>query len=78
VTEVETTLWVDRYRPQKFTDLLGNERVARDTMTWVKQWDYCVFGKKKGKQRQKEDDPHYNPDDEYRRPKEKVRTCVII
>lgn len=23
--EVETTLWTDRYRPKKFTDLLGDE-----------------------------------------------------
>ena len=40
-------LWVDRYRPQRFTDLLGDERVHRETMGWLKEWDYCVFKKKK-------------------------------
>jgi chromosome transmission fidelity protein 18 len=68
----EDTLWVDRYRPRKFTELLGNERVARETMAWVKQWDWCVFGNKKRKKRLREDDENYNPDDEYHRPREKV------
>ncbi|OJA12544.1 hypothetical protein AZE42_08143 [Rhizopogon vesiculosus] len=68
----EDTLWVDRYRPGKFTELLGNERVARETMAWVKQWDWCVFGKKKSKKRLREDDENYNPDDEYHRPREKL------
>ncbi|KAG1814886.1 P-loop containing nucleoside triphosphate hydrolase protein [Suillus variegatus] len=68
----EDTLWVDRYRPRKFTELLGNERVARETMAWVKQWDWCVFGKKKSKKRLREDDENYNPDDEYHRPREKL------
>lgn len=64
----ETTLWVDRYRPKRFTDLLGDDRVHREVMSWVKEWDHCVFGKKKGKKRALDDD---NPD-EYRRPQERV------
>jgi chromosome transmission fidelity protein 18 len=67
---VEDTLWVDRYRPQKFTHLIGNERVARDAMAWVKQWDWCVFGKARGKKRARDED-NVNLD-EYRRPQEKV------
>jgi chromosome transmission fidelity protein 18 len=73
----EDTLWVDRYRPRKFTELLGNERVARETMAWVKQWDWCVFGKRKSKKRMREDDENYNPDDEYHRPREKVVIHII-
>ncbi|XP_006457848.1 hypothetical protein AGABI2DRAFT_63250, partial [Agaricus bisporus var. bisporus H97] len=68
----EDTLWVDRYRPTCFTDLIGNDRVARETMAWVKQWDYCVFGKKKGKKRQRDEDENFNADDEYHRPREKM------
>ena len=68
----EDTLWVDRYRPHRFTELLGNDRVAREIMAWVKQWDFCVFGKKKGKKRPRDDDENFNPDDEYHRPREKV------
>ncbi|PPQ93288.1 hypothetical protein CVT25_015286 [Psilocybe cyanescens] len=67
----EDTLWVDRYRPRKFTDLLGNEKVARDAMTWVKEWDYCVFGKSRGKKRGRDGDENVNLD-EFRRPQEKI------
>ncbi|KAF8891293.1 P-loop containing nucleoside triphosphate hydrolase protein, partial [Infundibulicybe gibba] len=69
---VEDTLWVDKYRPYRFTDLMGNERVARETMTWVKQWDWCVFGKRKGKKRARDDDEDPTGGDEYHRPKEKL------
>lgn len=68
---VDDTLWVDKYRPRRFTDLVGNEKVARDALAWVKQWDYCVFGKTRGKKRIREDE---NTDqDRYRRPYEKAR-----
>ncbi|KAF7974845.1 hypothetical protein HWV62_11223 [Athelia sp. TMB] len=68
----EDTLWVDRYRPQRFSDLLGNDRVARETMAWVKQWDFCVFGSKKGKKRPRDDDDNFNSEDDYHRPREKL------
>ncbi|KAK0239840.1 P-loop containing nucleoside triphosphate hydrolase protein [Armillaria nabsnona] len=68
----EHTLWVDRYRPQRFTDLMGNERVAREILSWVKQWDWCVFGKSKGKKRVRDDDENVDFEDEYHRPKEKI------
>jgi len=51
------TMWVDKYRPKKFSDLLGEDvsyrsglcfeltpqRVHRDVMAWLKEWDRCVF-----------------------------------
>ncbi|KAI0705933.1 P-loop containing nucleoside triphosphate hydrolase protein [Cytidiella melzeri] len=61
-------LWTETYRPKRYTDLLGDDRVHREVMLWVKEWDYCVFGKKKGKKRARDDD---NPD-EYRRPRERL------
>ncbi|CAO3645970.1 unnamed protein product [Cunninghamella echinulata] len=39
-------LWVEKYKPKTFVDLIGDQRVNRDVLRWVKQWDYCVFGKK--------------------------------
>ncbi|KAI9571435.1 P-loop containing nucleoside triphosphate hydrolase protein [Boletus coccyginus] len=69
---VDDMLWVDQYRPQRFTELLGNERVAREVMAWVKQWDWCVFGKIRNKKRPREDDENYDPEDEYHRPREKL------
>ncbi|BGP37138.1 Chromosome transmission fidelity protein 18 [Rhodotorula kratochvilovae] len=40
---VETELWTDRYRPKRFVDLLGDERVHRNALLWLKEWDLCVF-----------------------------------
>ena len=73
-SKVHDDLWVDRYRPQQYTDLLGDDRVHREVMAWVKEWDYCVFGKSKGKQKITEDGQHF---DEYRRPREKVNRLYI-
>ncbi|KAI8064610.1 P-loop containing nucleoside triphosphate hydrolase protein [Gongronella butleri] len=39
-------LWVEKYKPSIFMDLLGDQRVNRDALGWVKQWDYCVFGRR--------------------------------
>lgn len=38
-------LWTDKYRATNFVDLLGDERIHRDIMRWLKHWDYCVFGR---------------------------------
>lgn len=42
---VASAMWVDKYRPSKFTELLGDERTNRDVMRWIRHWDYCVFGR---------------------------------
>ncbi|KAI8369318.1 P-loop containing nucleoside triphosphate hydrolase protein [Radiomyces spectabilis] len=44
VLEMER-LWVEKYKPRSFLDLLSDQRVNREVLRWVKQWDYCVFGK---------------------------------
>ena len=41
----DTQLWTDKYRPKKFTDLMGDDRLNRQVMSWLKEWDRCVFGK---------------------------------
>ena len=38
-------LWVDKYRPEGFMELLSNEQVNRDVLDWVKAWDATVFGR---------------------------------
>ena len=73
-SRTEETLWVDRYRPKRFTDLLGDERVHREVLAWVKQWDVCVFGKGKGKKRARHDETFTSLEDELGRPQEKV--CI--
>ncbi|CAO1625400.1 unnamed protein product [Sympodiomycopsis kandeliae] len=51
---VDPRPWVEKYRPKRFTELLGDERVHRDVMSWLKEWDQCVF-KRKGKKRSRDD-----------------------
>ncbi|RLN95808.1 hypothetical protein BBJ28_00019393 [Nothophytophthora sp. Chile5] len=41
------TLWLDKYRPQSFLDLLSDERTNREVLSWIKKWDRFVFPKKK-------------------------------
>ncbi|KAJ1667071.1 Chromosome transmission fidelity protein 18 [Coemansia sp. RSA 1813] len=42
-----SSLWVDKYRAQSFLDLVSDERTNRAVMQWLKEWDYCVFGREK-------------------------------
>ncbi|EPX71552.1 DNA replication factor C complex subunit Ctf18 [Schizosaccharomyces octosporus yFS286] len=37
-------MWVDKFRPQLFRELIGDERVHRDAMRWIKAWDPFVYG----------------------------------
>jgi chromosome transmission fidelity protein 18 len=56
---------------------MGNERVARDTMAWLKQWDWCVFGRKRGRKRPRDGNENFDKEDEYHRPQEKVSIILI-
>lgn len=38
-----TMLWTEKYRAKKFTDLVGDERVHRSVLRWLKGWDPIVF-----------------------------------
>ncbi|KAI4154216.1 MAG: hypothetical protein LQ340_001829, partial [Diploschistes diacapsis] len=37
------TMWTERYRARKFTDLVGDERTHRSVLRWLKAWDPLVF-----------------------------------
>eukprot|EP00884_Botryococcus_braunii_P000217 jgi/Botrbrau1/10196/Bobra.116_1s0012.1 len=36
-------LWVERYAPKGFLDLLSDETINREVVRWLKSWDTCVF-----------------------------------
>ncbi len=46
VRKVGSQMWVDKHRPAKFTELLGDERIHREVLGWLKEWDECVFKRK--------------------------------
>ncbi|WVY98392.1 hypothetical protein V8G54_030543 [Vigna mungo] len=41
---VNEQLWVDKYAPKSFTELLSDEQTNREVLLWLKQWDSVVFG----------------------------------
>ncbi|WJX17347.1 hypothetical protein P8452_07276 [Trifolium repens] len=41
---VHEKLWVEKYAPKSFTDLLSDEQTNREVLLWLKQWDSTVFG----------------------------------
>ncbi|XP_062210694.1 uncharacterized protein LOC133912120 [Phragmites australis] len=41
---VTEQLWVEKYAPNSFTELLSDEHTNREVLLWLKQWDSCVFG----------------------------------
>ncbi|KAK7279105.1 hypothetical protein RJT34_24149 [Clitoria ternatea] len=43
-TMVHEKLWVDKYAPKSFTELLSDEQTNREVLLWLKQWDSIVFG----------------------------------
>ena len=41
----DSTLWVDKYRPKKYMELLTDESVNKSLLYWLKLWDKIVFGR---------------------------------
>ncbi|VDL66438.1 unnamed protein product [Nippostrongylus brasiliensis] len=42
----ESNIWVNKYSPKTYVDLLSDDGVNRNLMSWVKLWDECVFKRK--------------------------------
>lgn len=38
-----TELWVEKWCPRNFLDLVGNEKTNRRVLRWIRQWSPCVF-----------------------------------
>lgn len=38
-------LWVEKYRPRSYFDLLSDESTNRSLLTWLKMWDKVVFNR---------------------------------
>lgn len=40
----DSKLWVDKYAPTSFMQLLSSEQLNREVLRWIKRWDVAVFG----------------------------------
>jgi len=51
--EIDNTaeLWVQKYKPNKYLDLLSDESINRLLLHWFKLWDKVVFNKNINKKR---------------------------
>ncbi|XP_057324055.1 chromosome transmission fidelity protein 18 homolog isoform X2 [Microplitis mediator] len=43
--KAEDVLWVDKYRPKKYLELLTDETTNREFLRWLKLWDKVVFNR---------------------------------
>ncbi|KAG8440687.1 hypothetical protein GDO86_006438, partial [Hymenochirus boettgeri] len=47
------SLWVDRFTPNHYTELLSDDYTNRCLLKWLKLWDTVVFGKEKATKKPK-------------------------
>lgn len=50
---VNDELWVDKYRPRSYIELLSHETVNRELLHWLKLWDKIVFNRNVNKTKKK-------------------------
>ncbi|RZF37751.1 hypothetical protein LSTR_LSTR017171, partial [Laodelphax striatellus] len=41
----EKELWVEKYRPRRYLDLLSDEGTNKSLLKWLKLWDKVVFNR---------------------------------
>jgi len=49
-------LWVQKYKPNRYLDLLSDESTNRMLLHWLKLWDKVVFNKEFNKKRKATND----------------------
>lgn len=63
--EINTELWVDKYKPTNFLNIVGHEETKMNIMRWLKMWSLATGGSYNQFCEQNTHDP-------YRRPEKKV------
>lgn len=51
---INDELWVDKYRPRSYLELLSDETVNRQLLYWLKLWDKIVFNRNIAKPKKKQ------------------------
>lgn len=39
----DSDLWVERYKPMRYLELLSDESTNRTLLQWLKMWDKVIF-----------------------------------
>ena len=56
-----TRMLVDLHRPTSFVSLLSDERINRNVLSWLKEWDPLVFSSRDGRKKPLRGDNPLNP-----------------
>lgn len=54
--DAQTELWVEKFRPRSYIDLLSDDGTNRTLLMWLKLWDKLVFNKERKVKPKKEED----------------------
>jgi len=54
--DTQTELWVEKFRPRSYMDLLSDDGTNRTLLMWLKLWDKLVFNKERKIKPKKEED----------------------
>lgn len=50
---IDDALWVDKYKPKRYMELLSDESINRNFLHWLKLWDKIVFHREPIKMKRK-------------------------
>lgn len=45
IDSASSKLWVEKYKPKSYFDLLSDETTNHSLLTWLKMWDKMVFNR---------------------------------
>ncbi|CCK69671.1 Ctf18p KNAG_0C05730 [Huiozyma naganishii CBS 8797] len=68
-------LWVEKWRPKSFVDLIGNEKSDRILLAWLRQWSFAAFKEEPPnppKAEDSNDDKSVRDIDPYQRPYKRI------
>ncbi|CAI4049582.1 hypothetical protein SUVZ_13G2140 [Saccharomyces uvarum] len=65
------SLWVEKWRPKKFLDLVGNEKTNRRILGWLRQWTPAVFKEQLPKLPSEKEENEVEPDP-LKRPQKRI------
>ncbi|GLH15294.1 Uncharacterized protein GBIM_19762, partial [Gryllus bimaculatus] len=80
----DAALWVEKYKPRHYLDLLSDESMNRTLLQWLKLWDKVVFGReKKVKPKPKEESDqskkfHKGPKGSFKKPFKKFEPKNVL
>ena len=74
------TLWTEKWRPHKFLDLVGNERLNRRVLFWLRQWSPLVFDEELPELTtfKKHSNPENDASDEYADPLKRPMKRILL